>query len=675
VRSSRSLALWALVSTACVRPATEVVVLLDTDAPLSRELEVRATLVAEGYDAGVARWVRGGGALDAISLPASFTARPALGLPPNHSATLVVDARLRASPDSPTELRWRRTMRFSFVPERRTMLRINLSPRCGLIVSGCTSVSAAQCTVSTLCEERGETCGDEGVCVRTAVVPQPFDGDATAPRRDGATDATLDRPAPDGSIDAQEPMDTGVVVPMDSGVSAIDTGVDAGVCTANTQSDPMNCGACGTSCPAPPNATPACAMGRCAISCVSGFAECDRNAANGCEARLDTEMNCGACGTSCSGATPVCSMGRCASGCGGSETRCGGACVNTANNTAHCGRCDNPCAARANATSTCAAGACGIACMASFGDCDGNASNGCEVNTSSTVTHCGRCGNACPAAANAAPLCSGSSCSITCNGGFANCDGNASNGCEVNTGNTVAHCGRCGNACSAAPNATPTCAGSACGIACNASFGNCDGTASNGCEVNTSNTLAHCGSCGNACPSRPGTSASCAASSCQYACNAGLADCDANPTNGCEATLGTDSHCARCNDRCTGGATCRSGMCALPIPGDSCLAPLSFSGTTVTASTCGGDSLYAGCGGAGAPDAFVRWVAPTSGFWILRINTGYQMAVTTGDCRTAVSCHGDAIGTFFMAGVPTVIGVKSSAASGCGTFTINASMS
>lgn len=446
------------------------------------------------------------------------------------------------------------------------MLRVNLTPRCGLVVTGCTRTSAAQCTVSALCEERGETCGDEGVCVRPEVVPEPFDGDATAPRRDGATDAALDRPAPDGSPDAQEPMDSGVAE-IDA---RVDTGVDGGVCIANTQTDPMNCGACGNRCPAAANATPACAMGSCALTCASGFADCDRSAGNGCEARLDTEMNCGACGTSCSGATPVCSMNRCASGCAGTETRCGGACVNTASNTAHCGRCDNPCPARPNATASCAAGACAIVC--------------------------------------------------------------------------------------------------------NASFANCDSSATNGCEVNTTNTLAHCGSCNNACPSRPGTTASCAASSCQYACNAGLADCDGNAGNGCEATLGTDSHCARCNDRCTGGATCRAGVCAVPIAGDSCLSPIPFSGTMVTAATCGGDSLYGGCGGAGTPDVFVRWTAPSSSFWILRINTGYQMAVTTGDCRTVISCHGDAIGSFFAAGSSTIIGVKSNTAGGCGTFTINATM-
>ena len=59
----------------------------------------------------------------------------------------------------------------------------------------------------------------------------------------------------------------------------------------------------------------------------------------------------------------------------------------------------------ANATAACSAGGCVVArCNAGFGDCDGNAANGCEVDLRVTAAHCGGCGAAC-ALPNATPAC------------------------------------------------------------------------------------------------------------------------------------------------------------------------------------------------------------------------------------------------------------------------------
>jgi len=135
--------------------------------------------------------------------------------------------------------------------------------------------------------------------------------------------------------------------------------------------------------------------------------------ANGCEARLDAVTNCGTCGTVCRGAT--------------------------------------------NATPSCSRGACGLTCTAGFGDCDGNATNGCEASTLSNVMNCGACGVACVAGPNAAVACVGGRCRSACNGGFADCDGNPGNGCEVNVATDRRNCGSCGNAC-----ASLVCSGGAC---------------------------------------------------------------------------------------------------------------------------------------------------------------------------------------------------------------------
>ena len=56
---------------------------------------------------------------------------------------------------------------------------------------------------------------------------------------------------------------------------------------------------------------------------------------------------------------------------------------------------------------------------------------------------------ACPGAANATSACQDGRCVASCNAGYANCDGEASNGCEVSLPTSAAHCGACGNACSA----------------------------------------------------------------------------------------------------------------------------------------------------------------------------------------------------------------------------------
>ena len=156
------------------------------------------------------------------------------------------------------------------------------------------------------------------------------------------------------------------------------------------------------------------------------------------------------------------------------------------------------CTARPHMTATCSAGACSYACVASYADCNSVAGDGCEVNTTSSVTHCGSCSTVCPSGANATAACTASSCRITCNAGFADCDGNPANGCEANLATSTAHCGACNAACSGA-NGTATCTAGTCAIACNGGFGNCDGNAANGCESELTLDDMNCGVCGRVC--------------------------------------------------------------------------------------------------------------------------------------------------------------------------------
>lgn len=59
-----------------------------------------------------------------------------------------------------------------------------------------------------------------------------------------------------------------------------------------------DCGACGFQC-GNANATATCAAGVCQLTCLTGYADCDGDPRNGCEADLVSQQHCGACGVSC----------------------------------------------------------------------------------------------------------------------------------------------------------------------------------------------------------------------------------------------------------------------------------------------------------------------------------------------------------------------------------------
>ncbi|WP_156338033.1 hypothetical protein [Chondromyces crocatus] len=347
-------------------------------------------------------------------------------------------------------------------------------------------------------------------------------------------------------------------------------------CEVNISGNASHCGACGTPCVVA-NGTPLCSNGSCQVgSCAAGWANCDGVHANGCEIQTSTNAsNCGACGNTCATAngTPACvnsscQVGSCNSGFGNCDGNAANGCeTNLQNNIGNCGACGNTCST-ANGTPTCAGGSCAIGtCNSGFGNCDGNTANGCETNLQNSVGNCGACGNAC-STANGTPACSAGSCGIgACNSGFGNCDGNAANGCETNLQNSVGHCGACGTVCSVA-NGTPSCTGGACSISsCNSGWGNCDGSTANGCETNLQNSVGHCGACGTVCSVANGTP-SCAGGSCAIAsCNSGWADCDGNPSNGCETNLLSNvGSCGACGNACTaanGVASCAGGACGV----------------------------------------------------------------------------------------------------------------
>jgi Cys-rich repeat protein len=263
------------------------------------------------------------------------------------------------------------------------------------------------------------------------------------------------------------------------------------------------------------------------------------------------DSHCGA-GRLCRG--NVCVAACTVTGCPTGEQCCEGACVNTTSNTAACGACGAACTA-ANATPSCTNGLCGVGtCAPGYANCDGAAGTGCEVDTRIDPTHCGGCGRECAPVVNGVATCTMGMCGFRCAEGFGDCDGDASNGCETDLRADRGNCGACGQQCSAPANATAACVSGLCGIGtCSEGFGDCDDDDSNGCETNTRATASHCGACGNACPAGQ----VCSNARCETPCPRGLTNCGGE----CVSLAYDPANCGRCGNACVGGALCGAGMC------------------------------------------------------------------------------------------------------------------
>ena len=324
-----------------------------------------------------------------------------------------------------------------------------------------------------------------------------------------------------------------------------------GACT-DTSGDPLHCGACGTTC-AVPNGRPRCVAGACMPStCNRGWADCDKDPANGCETNLRVDpKNCTACG--------------------------------------------NVCALR-NVLPACADGCYLGACAFGFDDCNGMVADGCETSVSGDVNNCGACGIRCGSVPNAKNACISGACQLTgCNNGYSDCDGNVMNGCEILSNSDARNCGACGNACAQGavciggvctcppcnfPNAKARCAGVQCVIdVCNPNYGNCDGNSANGCERRIDGDISNCGACGNVCPmglvcvqgsctcpmcNIPNAKSVCVNNACVFdSCLPDYGNCDMNAGNGCEVDLRADAkNCGACGKACPQNAPfCTGGVC------------------------------------------------------------------------------------------------------------------
>ncbi len=314
----------------------------------------------------------------------------------------------------------------------------------------------------------------------------------------------------------------------------------------------------------------ACTTGFCQVASCSGqFADCNGAPGDGCEVDLRIDpVNCGVCATVCdsTNGTAVCANSMCGIVCNPGNGNCdmdasNGCETNTNTTLAHCGACGVACT-NPNGPTSCSGGTCQPVCDPDRDNCDMDPVNGCETNTLINVNHCGACNLGC-INPNGTTNCLGGTCNPSCTMGFDSCDGNVANGCETNLNTDELHCGDCATECLNV-NSLNTCTSGSCVPACSGMFASCDGNGANGCETDTGSDEMNCGGCGIQCQAVNGSN-TCVLGICIPSCANGFGDCDPFPENGCETDIRSDDlHCGACGTECldvNGTNSCVNRIC------------------------------------------------------------------------------------------------------------------
>lgn len=333
----RMLVLVALVApAACTAESTAVRCILGTDVPEHVPLTLRAT-VRRGADPvddprREYAWARGPQHDGGIALPTSFTIVPAPGQARDATVTLLVEG---VGPSFVL----RRLARFAFVPGRTLALPVFLSARCLLPTTGCVGDPGAACTVQRQCEQRGETCGNDGRCVSVVadlVADRPtdaaFEGGTFFPP-DGAEGCGQGQPCcPTGEAcpPGQVCTSDGVCAACGDGLGCCPSGIRCGEREVCAGEGCTPCGATGLPCCVVGQPCPVadqCVEGRCQLCGGAGQICCaDGGCAPGTACLDGRCVACGGHGQPCCAgggcdARLVCGGGRCVA-CGGHGQPC-----------------------------------------------------------------------------------------------------------------------------------------------------------------------------------------------------------------------------------------------------------------------------------------------------------------------------------------------------------------
>lgn len=286
-------------ATGCISPATLVEVIVETDMPGDEPIDLRVyaregdrpfgantPARANASISMVARYLRNGNAPSFVLVPRQGGARDG-----------TMTARIEAQ-GGDTVLR--RDVRFRFVPNQHGYLRVVLRMSCATPDTRCREVEP--CTRQAVCEENGQTCGDNGACTSTFVTPS-----TTRPRPLG--------PFGDGGVSTEGGADA--CVPSCPGVRCGESDGCGGVCD-------------GGPCPG----GELCVAGVC--ECGPGFTSCGGmckpDAEIECSPGMTRAMSCGACGSR---------MDSCGMDCRWANGMCsgGGSCMPGETESEPCGNC------------------------------------------------------------------------------------------------------------------------------------------------------------------------------------------------------------------------------------------------------------------------------------------------------------------------------------------------
>ena len=177
---------------------------------------------------------------------------------------------------------------------------------------------------------------------------------------------------------------------------------DCGGTCVDTQTNVNHCGGCDNACDLANTDEIDCVAGACVVvSCSDGWADCDGDDATGCETELGTVDDCSDCGDACEFANAgaacedgSCVMGECDAGWADCDADAANGCETELGTVDDCGGCGDACSYD-NASGLCTEGACEMgACDANYGDCNADAADGCETALTSN-DNCGACGNTC----------------------------------------------------------------------------------------------------------------------------------------------------------------------------------------------------------------------------------------------------------------------------------------